>query len=177
MACGRRVFAAGVALALGGCLAPNLTFLEEAARDHGEQARSAFAVADYESAVALYSRSLRHHQATGNRLETCFDLLNLAVVYRAMGRARAAEECMTAFTAVARDLDGMLLPNDERHRLNALRAEADWFQAVLALDGGQRERAQQFLEKARAWKLPQLRARIRLLEQRLGSPPASAKKS
>lgn len=171
VACGKFLpgLLAALALAWSACVAPGIFLREQAARDHSEEARSAFTIADYDTAIELYTKSLSYHHESGNRLETCLDLLNLAVVYRAMGRGRAAEECMSGFRTTARELDGMLLPKDERRRLIALQAEADWFQAVLALDRGRREQARQFLEKARASRLPQLRDRVRLLDQRLSS--------
>lgn len=169
MASGRVGFLAVLVLVLGGCVAPSVGAREQAARNSSRQGRAAFAVADYKTAVAHYSQSLRHHQNTGDHLETCLDLLNLAVVYRAMGRPAASAECTSAFTIASTHPDNRFLSAAQRRRLRSMQAEAAWFQAVLALDRGQDEQAGHFLEEARAFNSVQLRIRIRALEQRLGS--------
>ncbi len=147
-------------LLLSGCgtLAP-VSPQETAAEMSMDTARSAFGYNHYETAIESYSNALAYYQTAGNVRATLTNLLNLAVVYRAMGQPATAQACLQKMAALS--------PGSAA--LADLHREGYWLEAVLAVDAGRVEQARRALEKARVGASAQLLPRITELEMRMGA--------
>ena len=148
-------------LLLSGCgtLAP-VAPQETAAEMSMDTARSAFAYGHYETAVESYSHALDYYQATGNTRATLTNLLNLAVVYRAMNQPQSAQACLQKMAALSS-------AQKESAATAELRREGYWMEAVLAVDEGRKNEAQRALEKARTGASANLQTRIAGLEAQM----------
>lgn len=148
-------------LLLSGCGAiPLLPPQEYAAEMSMDTARSAFAYGHHETAVESYSDALAYYETTGNVRATLTNLLNLAVVYRAMNQPQSAQACLQKMTALSS-------AQKESAAIAELRREGHWMEAVLAADADRKSQARSALEKARVGASTNLRRRIEELEARL----------
>lgn len=148
-------------LLLTGCgtLAP-VPPQETAAEMSMDTARSAFAYGHYETALECYAHALAYYETTPNTRATLTNLLNLAVVHRALKQPAAARACLQKMAALSSR-------TKESGALADLRREGYWLEAVLAADAGRSDEARAALDKARPGAAAQLKTRIANLESEL----------
>lgn len=148
-------------LLLSGCgtLAP-VPPQESAAEMSMDTARSAFSYGHYETALECYSHALAYYETTNNTRATLTNLLNLAVVYRALKQPATANACLLKMAALPP-------PEKESDAIADLRREGYWLEAVLAADAGRSDQARVALNKARPGASAQLKTRIASLEAKL----------
>lgn len=116
---------------------PMLSPQQETAIQHNQRGRTAFEQGDYSEARAAYQQALAIHQSVESTEGIATELMNLSVVHRRLGDSTAAHGALD-----------QIINSSGLSFTSAQRAEAAYRKASFYLEGGNRNEAKAWTDKA-----------------------------